>query len=204
MGTSKRVTDKEDEKTTSFIDTNLKENFPTILRDNLKGIKEEIQKTNETIKIMLHGIHREVEEIKALAESNKILIENFIVKRTIKKTDDDIRPEIETGLDFLTKVPQHLRRTFETILKLDPKGVTAKEVAWETGKSRSLESDYLNQLSDRGLVYKKQEGKKVLFYTAESDLDEDEFNGIKSNKSNNFILSKKIEVAESNISTKKN
>ncbi|MEM3731881.1 MAG: zinc-ribbon domain-containing protein [Candidatus Bathyarchaeia archaeon] len=40
---------------------------------------------------------------------------------------------------------------------------TALEVSRKTGRSRAAESDYLNQLADRGFLKKTRRGREVIF-----------------------------------------
>jgi len=40
---------------------------------------------------------------------------------------------------------------------------TAQQVAEKTGRSRAAESDYLNQLGDRGFLKKQRRGKEMVF-----------------------------------------
>ncbi|MFX1516571.1 MAG: hypothetical protein ACFFC6_09700 [Promethearchaeota archaeon] len=104
----------------------------------------------------------ELQELKKVTKRISHRIDAIDVGVGVKKAPKPQIKEISTGLDYLTQIPQHLRDTFGAILKRDA-GATALEISLETGKSRSLESDYLNQLVDRGYVTKVRDGKKVLF-----------------------------------------
>jgi len=61
----------------------------------------------------------------------------------------------------LMSLPEHLRRSMEVIVTLGE--ATAQEVAEKTERSRAAESDYLNQLVDRGFLKKEKKGREVVF-----------------------------------------
>lgn len=61
----------------------------------------------------------------------------------------------------LTTLPKHLKLTASSIAELGE--ATALEVADETGRARAAESDYLNQLADRGFLRKERKGRSVYF-----------------------------------------
>jgi len=58
-------------------------------------------------------------------------------------------------------LPKHLRRSMQAITILGE--ATAHEVSEKTSRSRAAESDYLNQLVDRGFLKKERRGKEVVF-----------------------------------------
>lgn len=60
-----------------------------------------------------------------------------------------------------TRLSEALRRTLNALQELGR--AAAEEVAAKTGRARSLESVYLNQLTQLGLVRKVRVGKKVVF-----------------------------------------
>ena len=61
----------------------------------------------------------------------------------------------------LMSLPEHLRRSMEAIVTLGE--AAAQDVAEKTERSRAAESDYLNQLVDRGFLKKEKKGKEVVF-----------------------------------------
>ncbi len=63
--------------------------------------------------------------------------------------------------ETLASLPEHLRKTASTIAALGE--ATAGNVATETGRARAAESDYLNQLADRGFLKKSRKGREVYF-----------------------------------------
>ncbi|MFW9856575.1 MAG: hypothetical protein ACFFFG_16100 [Candidatus Thorarchaeota archaeon] len=144
------------------------------LKKELQEVREEVnnalQQTRTSIEVLITGIHGEIKgifadirEIKHMAKVNRRMIEKVSLKTPGSSTNSS---KISTGLDILMQVPRHLRGTYGTVMKAE-RGVTAQEVAARTGKSRPTESDYLNQLTDKGLISKMREGKKVLFYSGE-------------------------------------
>ena len=61
----------------------------------------------------------------------------------------------------LASLPEHLRKTAEIIAIIGE--ATAEQVAAKTGRTRAAESDYLNQLADRGFLKKERKGREVFF-----------------------------------------
>jgi hypothetical protein len=58
-------------------------------------------------------------------------------------------------------LPDHLRETMQAIAVFGE--ATARQVCEKTGRSRAAESDYLNQLVDRGFLKKGKRGREVVF-----------------------------------------
>lgn len=72
--------------------------------------------------------------------------------------------------NILFALPKHLQ---DTLIALLTNGVSqAQQIADLTGKARAIESNYLNQLYDRGYATKTRKGIKV-FYIAKLDPAED-------------------------------
>ena len=61
----------------------------------------------------------------------------------------------------LIELPNHLRETMLAVIALGE--ATAPEVSKETGKARSSESDYLNQLRRMGYLKKRYASRKVYY-----------------------------------------
>jgi predicted HTH transcriptional regulator len=61
----------------------------------------------------------------------------------------------------LWSLPEHLRKSMEAIATLGE--ATAQQLSEKTGRSRAAESDYLNQLADRGFLKKQRRGKEMIF-----------------------------------------
>ncbi|MFX0205428.1 MAG: winged helix-turn-helix domain-containing protein [Candidatus Hodarchaeota archaeon] len=195
MDSTDEKKEQNEKESVEFTDLDLKQVIPKLIHKSLQGVREEIQ----NIQIMIRGIQAEIQDIKKETESIGLRFDSVFDGAEIKKTPESHIKEISTGLDLLTQIPHHLRDTFQTILKRD-KGASALEISLQTGKSRSLESDYLNQLVERGFVVKKRRGKKVLFYKI-GEMDEEEvsknsdFNGSLA-----FIAEKKLAVDTANNS----
>ncbi|MFX0171619.1 MAG: hypothetical protein ACFE9L_06845 [Candidatus Hodarchaeota archaeon] len=199
MGSPEKISEKHRKKPKNELYANVLEQIPELIQQSIKVVRDEIQSTSNDVRLMIRGIHAEIQEVKTLATSNKRLIEKLAKKTPLKKHT----PEISSGLDLLEKIPQHLRRTYETVMKID-QAATARDVAEATGKSRPLESDYLNQLSDLGWIFKKSAGKTVLFYSKPEDMVEEENNDFNPNPSIDFVTSKKNQVKEASASSEKN
>jgi DNA-binding transcriptional ArsR family regulator len=141
------------------------------LQEARDAFSKDLQQTRTSIELLIAGIHGElkgivadIKEMKQMAKVNRRMIEKVSLKTPIARTNSS---KVSTGLDILLQVPRHLRGTYSTVMKAERGGVTAQEVATQTGKSRPTESDYLNQLTDKGLISKVRSGKKVLFYYGE-------------------------------------
>lgn len=61
----------------------------------------------------------------------------------------------------LLSLPDHLRQTLMVAQKLGM--ATSEDVAKRTGRAKSLESSYLNQLGRAGFLKKQRLGRKVYF-----------------------------------------
>jgi len=61
----------------------------------------------------------------------------------------------------LMSIPDSLRKTMIAILEL--KEATADETARKTGRTRSLETIYLNQLTRIGYLSRSRKGRKIYF-----------------------------------------
>ena len=61
----------------------------------------------------------------------------------------------------LASLPEHLRKTALAIATMGQ--ATAEQVAAKTGRTRAAESDYLNQLANRGFLKKERRGREVHF-----------------------------------------
>lgn len=61
----------------------------------------------------------------------------------------------------LASLPEHLRKTALAVATMGEG--TAEQVSTQTGRTRAAESDYLNQLADRGFLKKKRKGREAYF-----------------------------------------
>lgn len=206
MGSSGEKKKQNGKNSAKISDLDLTQEIPVLIQQSFQGIRKEIQliqDSNKDLRLMMRGMHAEIQELKKVTKSINQRVDNVLVSGIVRKAPKPHIKEISTGLDYLTQIPQHLRDTFRTILKRDA-GATALDISLETGKSRSLESDYLNQLVDRGFVIKKREGKKVLFSKI-SEFDEEEEIAKPNNHKESlaFIAEKQTLVNDANHSHEK-
>lgn len=98
------------------------------------------------------------ENLEKLNEKMEIIIE--LQKRERK----ELQPLPETPLDVMTllSMPDHLRKTAMTVCRLGR--ATADEIAQQTHRARAVESAYLNQLVIMGYLKKERKGRKAYFY----------------------------------------
>jgi hypothetical protein len=77
----------------------------------------------------------------------------------------EIRQQPQVAQSFVpgtfVSLPGHLRETMLAILTCGE--ATALRVSEKTGRSRAAESDYLNQLVDRGFLKKERSGREIVF-----------------------------------------
>ena len=140
----------------------------TTVEDALSEVRSQIKDVGIDFKTSLRGLEKEIKEIKTLAKRNRGLLVNIAGTPSVEEKEPEL---ISTGFDILTKVPSHLRRTYKVMLTKEF-GATASDVARETEKSRPLESDYLNQLFEKGLLRKKTDpnnSRKVIFIVKSQD-----------------------------------
>lgn len=85
------------------------------------------------------------------------------VKRPRPPKGLKVKGEKGTALDVmaLLSIPDHLRKSALAIVRLGK--ATAADVAEETGRSRAIESAYLNQLVRMGYLENRREGRTVYF-----------------------------------------
>jgi DNA-binding transcriptional ArsR family regulator len=105
------------------------------LRKTMEGLVSRIEKAVQE----LIEVNREMMLAKARGEGE---VEKGVVQRAMRVSDA-------------------LRRTLSALQELER--ATAEEVSAKTGRARSLESVYLNHLTQLGLVRKIRVGKKVVF-----------------------------------------
>jgi hypothetical protein len=103
------------------------------------------------------------ENLEKLNEKMEIMIE--LQKRGRK----DFQPLADAPLDVMTllSMPDHLRKTAMTVCRLGR--ATAEEVAQQTHRARAVESGYLNQLVIMGHLEKERKGRKAYFYVEKED-----------------------------------
>jgi hypothetical protein len=172
---------KKSKKPASNIESSIDTNFSLIIQTTLEEVRSQIEDVSINFKTSLRGMEKEIKEIKTLAKKNRTLLVNFVGKPSVEEKEPEL---ISTGFDILTKIPSHLRRTYKVMLTKEF-GATASDVANETEKSRPLESDYLNQLFEKGLLRKKTDpnnSRKIIFIVKSQD-------NYKEDENNNSYLS---------------
>jgi len=109
--------------------------------------------------------------VQRLIDNQRRIIERLDrLERTIAQVLEFVRPKgqdldkVAGGKEVLLKVPAHLRKTLLALFDLGE--ATATEVAPKTGRTRGLESIYLNQLERMRVIEKHRKGRKVLFRLA--------------------------------------
>jgi len=104
----------------------------------LEKIKENLEKLNEKIEVMIELQRHGQKDIQALPT--------------------------DTPLDVMTllSMPDHLRKTAMAVCRLGR--ATADEIAQQTHRARAVESAYLNQLVIMGYVKKERKGRKAYFH----------------------------------------
>lgn len=104
----------------------------------LEKIKENLEKLNEKIEIMIELQKHDRKDIQ--------------------------QPLSDAPLDVMTllSMPDHLRKTAMTVCRLGR--ATAEEIAEQTKRARAVESAYLNQLTIMGHLKKERNGRKAYFF----------------------------------------
>jgi hypothetical protein len=103
----------------------------------LEKIKENLEKLNEKMEIIIELQKHERRELQPL-------------------------PEAPLDVMTLLSMPDHLRKTAMTVCRLGC--ATADEIAQQTHRARAVESAYLNQLVIMGYLKKERKGRKAYFY----------------------------------------
>jgi len=119
---------------------------------------------NSRIVNLLVDIHKKVEEISELVEAEfKTLNMQMETINEIKElfSKDEMNTLKELDPTVLLSLPDYLRKTLMELSKHEE--ATAETVSRNTGRSRAIESLYLNQLCRMGLARKKRVGKRVYF-----------------------------------------
>jgi hypothetical protein len=106
----------------------------------------------------LHILEKIKENLEKLNEKMEVMIE------LQKHGRKEIPPLSDTSLDVMTllSMPDHLRKTAMTICRCGR--ATAEEISQQTSRARAVESAYLNQLVIMGYLKKERKGRKAYFY----------------------------------------
>lgn len=111
------------------------------------------EKTSDQIVRILLSIDEKLDKIAKT--------QNLLLERLERPPSDQLKGPMQIDVSVLLKLPDHLRRSAQTLMEL--KRATAEEVASQTHRTRAAESDYLNQLVEKGYVKKEREGRTVFF-----------------------------------------
>ena len=98
-------------------------------------------------------LQREVNELKERLEK----LENFVKERALT----ELASKTTISVLKILSLPEHLRMTASAVIQLGK--ATASDVSKITGRERTLESAYLNELVRLGHVRKSSEGRKVYY-----------------------------------------
>lgn len=121
---------------------------------------EVVEKKLLEIQLNMKRMDQEVKTSMKLIEDDVEEIIHLLNLETAKTQGEGFKPSLL--LDF----PDHLRKTVKTLLEL---GVaSAKEVSEKTGRSRSLESTYLNNLVTMGYAKRERNGQ-IIYYQIQFD-----------------------------------
>jgi len=99
--------------------------------------------------------------LKRIEEKIDLLTDKTKMKRQAKKREEAMGPSGALDIGTLLSFPDHLRKSAMTIMNLSQ--AMAEDVAKETGRTRAIESAYLNQLVRMGYVKKERKGRRVYF-----------------------------------------
>jgi predicted DNA-binding transcriptional regulator len=191
-------------KPNSSFKMNLEAELQPLLQEIFKKVSIELKGVEREVKRSLKGIERDIQDIKELARKNRKILASMLDSPLIEEKRE--LEGIATGLELLEQVPSHLLRTYKVLMTKEY-GATASEVARETEKSRPLESDYLNQLFERGLLIKKHDPvnrKKVKFFIKSSADYNVENHVSKEEKKVHKIWNNKPDIASETIANSSN
>ncbi|MEM2971541.1 MAG: hypothetical protein QW270_03865 [Candidatus Bathyarchaeia archaeon] len=114
------------------------------IEETMRNAQTIIKELNETVSLLLKKLDKTIEEAINQLKTEKARYE-YLSK--------GFEPSVL--LDF----PDHLRKTMRAVLELGTG--TAEQVSEKTGRSRSLESTYLNQLCTMGYLIRERRGQRV-------------------------------------------
>ena len=99
--------------------------------------------------------------LKRIERKINLLIDETKPKRQAKKREEARGLGEELDVGTLLTFPDHIRKSAMAIMKFGK--AMAEDVAKETGRTRAIESAYLNQLVRMGYVKKAKEGRRMYF-----------------------------------------
>ena len=80
----------------------------------------------------------------------------------VSSMESQFSPVIEDKMALFLTVPDTIRKSLFAVSQLEK--CTAEDVSEITGRHRSIENKYLNELVRSGWLEKKREGKKMHYY----------------------------------------
>ena len=121
----------------------------------MESVLEEIEEKVRVIQTAQHEITSTTEKNLKIINDN---LEQIIYRLRIQAAEME-----SSGFkpSFIFDLPDHLRLTVKSLMKLGE--ATAEEICTVTGRSRSLESSYLNSLTTMNYVEKKRKGQLVYY-----------------------------------------
>jgi predicted transcriptional regulator len=100
-----------------------------------------------------------VEERLQLIEQRLTVLEKIVVR----KDENSTLSSTSISIDNLLSLTDSLQKSMLAIQELED--ATTTEIAEKTGRSRSVETIYMNQLARLGYVRKERRGRKIFFST---------------------------------------
>lgn len=106
-------------------------------------------------------ILKQQKEILAKIKQLEKRVSNLEKRLTLKETTAKVSAKQPLGVAEFLELPDNLRKTVLAISEL--REATAEEVAAKTGRTRNIESVYLNQLVRSKHLVKNRRGRKIYF-----------------------------------------
>lgn len=103
------------------------------------------------------------------------LLNNFekriqILEQKVKELESHLHPIVDDRVAFYLTVPDSLRKSLFAVSELSK--ATADEVCGRTGRHRSIENKYLNELVREGWLKRERIGKKI-YYSYKNKKEDD-------------------------------
>lgn len=92
------------------------------------------------------------------------------LERRVREIESHIHPVVEDQIALYLTIPDSLRKSLFAVSELSK--ATADEVCIRTGRHRSIENKYLNELFRAGWLKRERVGKKV-YYSSRKKKEED-------------------------------
>lgn len=126
----------------------------------MSGLIKEIDEKLDQIKASQDAINSVLEiNTRIINESlNEIIYQLKIEAEKIESAGGNTS-ELGFNRSFVLNLPDHLRHTAQSLMSIGEG--TAEDISKTTKRSRSLESLYLNNLTNMGLVEKNRKGQTV-------------------------------------------